>query len=105
MGSVEKLLAALDRLEGKLHNKEAVIAYDILAQEGGAKLYARLDAISNWANGADGPPPQGAKELYGKQKGEVDQLSRELEEFVRDDLSEHNREASKLSFPVIYPGG
>lgn len=104
-GAAGRLIEALDRLEGRLHNSKAVIAYDILAQEGGAKLYARLDAISMWANSADGAPPQGARELFALQREEVDRSRQELDRFLESDLSEYNREATKLKLPVIYLGG
>jgi hypothetical protein len=94
----------LDQIEGKLHNTEAVIAYDILALKGGAKLYARLDAISLWVNSADGAPPQGLRELFMTQKKEVEGCRRELESFIAVQMAEYNQKASGLSFPIIYLG-
>ena len=75
-----------------------------MAQEGGAKLYARLDPISLWANSADGAPPQGLQELFTSQKGELDQCLRELAEIVERELADYNREASGLAFPTVYLG-
>jgi photosystem II stability/assembly factor-like uncharacterized protein len=104
IGEADRLQRGLDRIEGALHNTEAVISYDILALEGGAKLYARLDAISHWTNSADGAPPQGVKELFAIQKKEVEGCRKALDKFISRDLSEYNREASKLSFPIVYLG-
>lgn len=104
IGVAERLQGLLDEIEGRLHNTEALIAYDILAQKGGAKLYARLDAISLWTNSADGAPPQGMQELFADQKEEVNQCLRELDEFIANALADYNREASRLSFPTVYLG-
>jgi len=98
----EGLIAELGRLEAQLHNSEAEIAYDILAMKGGAKLYARLDAILNWINQADGEPPEGMKVLVAKQQEEVIQCQKALEDLLRNDLLAYNQEASKLSLPTIY---
>ena len=38
----KELMTKLDDLESKLHNPKAKVAYDILAFQGGAKLYSQL---------------------------------------------------------------
>jgi hypothetical protein len=97
----QRLIAALDDLEGLLHNPKAQIAYDILAMRGGAKLYARLDAIFHWLGQADGPPPQGTRELFAEQKAAVMQCRSRLEEFVSQDLASYNQKAAQLGLPVV----
>ena len=97
----QRLIAALDDLEGRLQNPEAKIAYDILALQGGAKLYARLDAIFLWLGQVDGPPPQGTRELFAEQKTAVLQCVNELDVLVGKDLAAYNRQASKLGLPVV----
>jgi len=104
MQEAQKLLDTLNQLEDRLHNKNAVIAYDILAQKGGAKLYARLDPISLWTNSADGAPPQGSRQLFAEQKEEVDQCWNELKQILGGALSDYNRKASEQGLPTVYVG-
>jgi len=98
----EGLIAKLDQLEGRLHNSEAEISYDILAMKGGAKLYARLDAIFNWVNEADGEPPEGMMKLVATQQGEVLECQKALEALLHNDLPQYNQTAAKLSLPTVY---
>src|SRR6185503_4169505 len=48
-----KLIEKLTALEEKLHNPRAKVAYDILAQKGGAKLYSRMIFLYSNALAAD----------------------------------------------------
>ncbi len=58
----EEAIKKLDALEEKLHNPKAKVAYDILAQKGGAQLYSQLVYLWDELNGSDGPVPQGTHE-------------------------------------------
>lgn len=68
------LLERLDELEGRLHNPKARVAYDILAQKGGAKLYSQLAWLFELLKDADGAPPQGIREVFAEQHAELDAL-------------------------------
>src|SRR5262249_47178829 len=67
------LSAKLDALEGQLHNSKAEVAYDILAQRGGAKLYSKLIALLDWAIDSDSVPTQGMREVYAECSKELQQ--------------------------------
>ena len=47
------LAAKLEDLEARLHNPKAEIAYDVLAQKGGTKLYSRLAPLLDWVTGGN----------------------------------------------------
>src|SRR5262249_20657748 len=56
--SSKEMIGKLDALEAKLHNRKAEVAYDILAQRGGAKLFSQLIFLLEFARDSDGPPTQ-----------------------------------------------
>ncbi len=97
----DELLKKLDELEGKLHNPKAKIAYDILAQKGGAKLYSRLVFVYNVHLDGEGAPTQGVKEVYGQIRKELRSLLRDWKEIVETDLPRINAQARRGSWPVI----
>jgi hypothetical protein len=96
------LIARLDDLEGRLHNPRAEVVYDILAQKGGAKLYSRLAPLFDAVKGGDGPPTQGMREEYGREKRELDGDAAELDRLFATDLAELNRTAAGLAVPAVY---
>src|SRR5262249_43841535 len=63
----KEFVTKLDALEEKLHNPKAKVAYDILAQKGGAQLYSQLVWLFEQLKDADGPPSEGLKEQYKEQ--------------------------------------
>ncbi|HSP06004.1 MAG TPA: glycosyl hydrolase, partial [Acidobacteriota bacterium] len=66
------LLDKLNTLEAKVHNPAAEVVYDILAFQGGAKLYSRLSLLYLYITGADGVPTQGMREMATAEKAELD---------------------------------
>jgi hypothetical protein len=100
------LLSRLDALEEKLHNPKAKVAYDILAQKGGAKLYSQLIWLYTLINDSDGVPTQGIKEVYHEQSLLLKKHELEWQLLVADDLAKLNDLAKKLELPVVVvPGG
>jgi len=99
------LIEKLDTLEAKLHNPKAEVAYDILAQKGGAQLYSKLISLYEWLHDSDGPVTQGMREVYSEEaenlkKGQADWKTLRIE-----DLAKLNELAKKLDVPgVIVPG-
>ncbi len=95
------LLVRLDALEEKLHNPKAKIAYDILAQKGGARLYSQLVWLFEMLKAGDGAPSQGIREVFAEQ----DELLRKYEEewrtLVAKDLAALNEQAKKLNLPTF----
>ncbi|MBL8823122.1 MAG: glycosyl hydrolase [Planctomycetia bacterium] len=98
----KKAIEQLDQLEEKLHNPKAKIAYDILAQRGGAKLYSRLVFLYNSALDGDDGPTQGELEVYIGIKTELKQCIVAWEKFKSTDLIGLNEQALKLSVPTIF---
>ncbi|MCU1265592.1 MAG: glycosyl hydrolase [Acidobacteria bacterium] len=97
----ESLIAKLDALEAKLHNPKAEIVYDILAMRGGARLYSRLSYLYDSVTDSDGPPTQGAKEVYADQKRELESYGAEFKQLISTDLSRLNELAKRLDFPIV----
>ena len=97
----KELLTKLDALEEKLHNPKAKVAYDILAQKGGAQLYSQLALLFETAKDADGPPPQGLRDEYGEQKRLLEQYEEEWKSLKERDLDKLNDEAKKDGYPFV----
>ncbi|HEX9945137.1 MAG TPA: glycosyl hydrolase [Thermoanaerobaculia bacterium] len=96
------LIAKLDDLEGRMHNPKAEITYDILAMKGGTKLYSRLAPLQDWVTEGDGPPTEGAREVYAEQVKELEGYEAELAGLIDRDLAALNRTAGQLGVPVVY---
>jgi hypothetical protein len=102
--SSEEAIKKLDALEEKLHNPKAKVAYDILAQKGGAQLYSQLVWLWDLLNGSDGPPNQGMREVYEEQRLLLVKYELEWKLLLADDLAKLNEAAKKLDVPrVILP--
>jgi hypothetical protein len=100
----KELLPKLDELEEKLHNPKAKVAYDILAQKGGAKLYSQLVWLFELVKDSDGAPTQGVKEVYQEQSLLLKKYELEWQLLIADDLVKLNDLAKKLDLPgVIVP--
>jgi hypothetical protein len=98
----KKAIEALDKLEERLHNPKAKIAYDVLAQKGGAKLYSRLVFLYESALDGEGGPTQGEMEVYIQLKEELKKCLQDWEAFKTKDLTELNQQAKQLDVPTIY---
>jgi hypothetical protein len=99
------LIKRLDALEAEMHNPKAEVNYDILAFKGGAKLYSRLSSVYDALAGSDGATTQGARDVFGDQKKELDKHDTALRGMRDDDLASLNALAKKLDLPiVIVPG-
>jgi hypothetical protein len=97
----QALVARLDSLEAKMHNPEAQVVYDILARQGGTKLYSRITPLYMWAVSGDGAPTQGSREVYAEQKRELDELDGQLRALVANDVAALNRRARELELGDI----
>src|SRR5262249_31750505 len=83
----QDLAGKMNAVEEKLHNPRAEVAYDILAQRGGAKLYSKLGALYEWAKDSDGLPTQGMRETYAEEARELQQLGKEFQGLLSSDLA------------------
>jgi hypothetical protein len=100
------LLAKLDTLEGKLHNPNAKIPYDLLRDRGGAKLYSQFNNLYGALLGSDGAPTQGVREMFDHNVRELKQLEVELMALINGDLAQINEVAKKMDIPnVVVPEG
>ena len=90
------LLEKLDALEGRLHNPQARVTYDILAQKGGAKLYSQLGLLFEATKDSDGSPTQGVLDMYALEKKELQGYEAEFKDLVDRELARINEAARKL---------
>jgi hypothetical protein len=90
-------------LEAKLHNPDAEVVYDILAQKGGARIYSRLSPLLNWVSDGTGAPTQGMREVFAGQKKEVDAIAAEVDAFMVKDVADLNAMASRLGIGFVIP--
>jgi photosystem II stability/assembly factor-like uncharacterized protein len=98
----KELTGKLDALEAKLHNPKAQVAYDILAQKGGARLYSQLVSLFGFVTDSDGPPTQGMKELAVELESELGKLTGEWESLRKGDVAAYNESAKKQGLPTVY---
>ncbi len=97
----EAIATKLDSLEARMHNPRAEVTYDILAQPGGTQLYSRITPLYIWAVTGDGPPTQGAREVYADQKRELDGLVAQFDGLVAGDVAALNRRARDLNLTDV----
>ncbi len=95
------MLARLDALEEKLHNRKAKIAYDILAQKGGARLYSQLVWLFEMMKDSDGAPTQGVREMFEEQSELLRKYQDEWRALAVKELAALNEQAKKLDVPAI----
>jgi photosystem II stability/assembly factor-like uncharacterized protein len=98
----QALIAKLDDLEARMQNPKAEVVYDILAMKGGTKLYSRLSPLLDWADGGDGAPTQGVKDVFAAQLAELQGYESELDGLIDKDLAALNQTAGQLGVPGIY---
>ncbi len=97
--SSKALQSKLEDLEGRIHNPRAEIAYDVLAQKGGAKLYSRMAPFIGWVIGGNGAPTQGDKDVFAGQTAELEGYEAELEDLLDKDLAASTRRPASWACP------
>jgi len=103
--SSKELLAKLNALEEKLQNPKATVAYDILAQKGGAKLYSQLTFVFEDAKEL-GLPTEGDQQVYAEHARELHQYEGELKALLDGELGKLNALAKSLAIPdILVPNG
>jgi hypothetical protein len=90
-------------IEARLHNPNAQVIYDILAQKGGAQLYSQLSFLysSSGAHTADTPPPQGARERLAALEQELAQRLGEVDQFEKGDVARFESALDAAGLPRI----
>src|SRR5207237_3248194 len=83
----QELIRKLDALEENLHNPKAEVAYDILAQRGGAKLYSQFVFLFEAVKDSDGVPTQGMREVYAEHARALEQHGKELNALISGELA------------------
>jgi hypothetical protein len=101
----QELLGKLDALEEKLHNPKAQVAYDILAQRGGAQLYSQFGFLFESVKDNDGPPTQGVHEVYAEHAQTLQRCGTELNGLLSGDLTRLNEMAKSLAIPNVILSG
>jgi photosystem II stability/assembly factor-like uncharacterized protein len=97
----KQLAGRLSELEEKLHNPKAKVAYDILAQRGGAKLYSQLVFLFQVCKDSDGAPTQGMKEVFADQERELQEYAGSFKGLIDGELAHLNEQARKLDVPIV----
>jgi photosystem II stability/assembly factor-like uncharacterized protein len=97
----EQIVKKLDDLEGKLHNPQAKIMYDLLGQRGGTQVYSQLNSVLLALMGSDNEPTQGQRYVFATQKKLLAKLEEELKGLIAGDLAKFNDMVKKLEIPAI----
>ena len=98
---VEALRGRCREIEGRLHNPQAQVVYDILAQRGGAQLYSQLAPLAEWVADADSAPTQGMREVAGAHHERLAALEREIAELESGPLAALLAEAAARRIPIV----
>ncbi|HET9314459.1 MAG TPA: glycosyl hydrolase [Vicinamibacteria bacterium] len=98
----EALLPRLDALEARLQNPKAEVTYDILAMQGGARLYSQLSPLYTFAYEADGLPTQGMREVYDVYAKELAAGEAEWKQVLAD-IDALNQKAREAGVPHVVP--
>ena len=96
------LTTKLEELEAKLHNPKAKVAYDILAQKGGAKLYSQFGGLLSFATEGEGPPTQGMKQVADELEKDLAAREAEYAAVKSEEIAKLNELARKLNVPMIW---
>ena len=97
----KKLIEKFDKLEERLHNPKAKIAYDVLAFKGGAKLYSKYGFLYAALVDGEGAPTQGMKEVHDVLKKELSLCLAEWKKLIEGELQQLNRQAKRKDWPVV----
>ncbi len=98
-GEISEKLAAI---EGRIHNPEAEVAYDVLAgRQGGAKLLSRFSWLFEGLRDLDGPPTQGMREVEADLAAALSAERKALERLIAEDLARLNARAAELDIPYV----
>jgi photosystem II stability/assembly factor-like uncharacterized protein len=98
----EALLPKLDALEGRLHNPQAEVTYDILAMRGGARLYSQLSPLYTFAHEADGVPTQGMREVHAAYATEL-AAGEAAWKAILSEVDALNQKAREAGVPHVVP--
>ncbi len=102
LGRASKALEEkLTALEERLHNPRAKVAYDILAQRGGAKVYSQLVWLFELCKDSDGAPTPGIRAAYADQVRVLRDAEAEYRGLVTSDLARLNEQARLLDAPTV----
>ncbi|HJT76609.1 MAG TPA: hypothetical protein VJ739_05355, partial [Gemmataceae bacterium] len=97
----KELIDKLNGLEEQVQNPKAKVAYDILAQRGGAKLYSQLVWLFEAVKDSDGAPTQGMREVYGDQHQGLEKEEAAFKGLLDGTLAKLNDQARKLDVPIV----
>ena len=81
------------------------MVYDVLAFRGGAQLYSRMAPLFETVKWGDGPPTQGMRKEYAREKADLDRYVAELEALIAGDLAALDRQAQAAGLPRVWTGG
>jgi len=103
--AIDEWIAKSDALERKMHNPEAEVVYDILAARNGAsaKLYSRLSPLLAWVTEAEGPPTEGARQVFAALAAEQKGYDEEAKTLLESNLGALQRLATEagVGFVVV----
>jgi photosystem II stability/assembly factor-like uncharacterized protein len=96
------VIARLTAIEEEIHNPRAQVAYDVLAQQGGAKLYSRMASwLYDVIKEHDGPPTQGTREVADETAIALSEQQKALQDLVSGEIARLNALAAAKGVPFI----
>ena len=91
----------VETIEARLHNPNAEVTYDILAERGGARLYSRLSPLQMWAIEGDGAPTAGMQQVLEGIEKEIATIEPDVKRLLDQDVADINARAQKLGLAFI----
>lgn len=97
-------VAELDAIERELHNPDAQVAYDILAQKRGVKIHSLLTMVYGWGIGeSDHAPTQGMREVAAEETAKLGAVEARLARFRATELARLEELARTAGLPRVLP--
>ncbi|MCC6592069.1 MAG: glycosyl hydrolase [Xanthomonadales bacterium] len=106
VAAADALLAAVKQLEGRAHNPEAEVVYDVLAgRDGGSMLYSQLAPLYSWAQESDHAPTQGMLDRRAQLLAELGELETRFAAIREGELRQLEQALDAAHAPrIVVPG-
>jgi hypothetical protein len=101
IGESDAAIKKAEALEDKLHNPTAEVVYDILAMQGGTRLYSRLAFLQLSIVEAEAAPTAGMMQVLDEEEKDLAALEASTKQFIAGDVANINQRAAALNLPFV----
>lgn len=88
VSAAQTVVEQAQAIEGRLHNRDAVVAYDFLAQRGGTRLHGQFASLLGHSQSSDHPPTAGMIQRFLELRNELQILRADVDGLEQGALAE-----------------